>query len=1068
MCRGHLKWLCENVEKPEGLFSPHYWVSGKTIGDWENNTYLPKKSLADAPFHIIKAGDFFRATGDKEIRDYAADRLSDSIEPWIRDLDKNNRNGEYAFPRSMEEGTPHFRFADHVAIWWAIKSVEALQLESRLVLQVDPDLNDGRKKRNYYSNEVQNNILKRFTTENSISKKRMIAVSRNSSENRFFLHAKDSTIFHAMELGLFNKPGTSEDKKDMWRNKIDVWKNSVDCQVHHEDNQDAPWDNPLRFALSIIMAAYKKRINSRSSEEMYELAKLVLLQSSSPNGLFQGGLDENKEPVIFEDEIMRDSYWHVTFEVPYILWKYGGIGLGRSSVGPEDGKDTTSTEAAPVQRSPSTTVGLSPFRNHATSSAPPELTQVLEKLLGHLNGIAVTSEVSTNREALVMKRSVPFNNVIDQKNIVELSDEWLYNQPDFFTCENKISDDEIRDFCVDNKHTFLGIVMNIAVKQVLDMTRDDRLYSLPSTYDVGTVIDIPRTKRFKKNDDTSMSTPVGLSNWNIRGMITEKRTPANAKKRFFGLFRADYSIAMVCYLSSSEREEISTFFDRHASYDKYFFEETTAVLNKWVTELHLSFYQILLQESVGKVTGIPQAEGVEFPSSGEDTNPKWIGRAVMSFRFDGDFFDRYWTCHFLEYNPRQITNDQDIAMILDNLFQTTKQHSDNTTKKKPWRQRRVLELLLFDRILQEMLTCTNEILEEAKTRVLRHPEYIDRSGTSRPIATPTDSRASALLDALNLFSEVNNDVFLSTSRQWQQFQQILQVVEEDLGENLAKIKLWLDRENEREPDRPRWTRNDERRYRSTISKLLVLNNHKIQELQRYHANISSFNASLTRRLEVMRSDLELRGADDIRLFTYVTVVFLPVGFATGIFSMSEAPGWQTLVSMVVTAVVALLVTLIALVNAKLLSGGLVVPTIRGTGRVFHFIVDPVYLLMISPCVYFLARHLYFPVRGARPQSNKPGSQHVLNSPSHIERLHPVDTARKDYDAARKMHKEETKQEPVQTAEEKFDNKAENNDGQRLRRWFKRLGGEKQHRSSDSEVGDAQFPPIMPQRRGTFT
>lgn len=98
---------------------------------------------------------------------------------------------------------------------------------------------------------------------------------------------------------------------------------------------------------------------------------------------------------------------------------------------------------------------------------------------------------------------------------------------------------------------------------------------------------------------------------------------------------------MVYYLSSSEREEISTFFDRHTSYDKYFFEETTAVLNKWVTELHLSFYQILLQESVGKVTGIPQAEGVEFPSSGEDTNPKWIGRAVMSFRFDGDFFDRY-------------------------------------------------------------------------------------------------------------------------------------------------------------------------------------------------------------------------------------------------------------------------------------------------------------------------------------------------------------------------------------------------------------------------------------------
>lgn len=85
----------------------------------------------------------------------------------------------------------------------------------------------------------------------------------------------------------------------------------------------------------------------------------------------------------------------------------------------------------------------------------------------------------------------------------------------------------------------------------------------------------------------------------------------------------------------------------------------------------------------------------------------------------------------------------------------------------------------------------------------------------------------------------------------------------------------------------------------------------------------------------MRSDLELRGADDIRLFTYATVVFLPIGFATGVFSISDAPSSHTLICIIITAAIALLVTVMALTNAKTLYKEIVSPILRSSRRILY-------------------------------------------------------------------------------------------------------------------------------------
>ncbi len=87
----------------------------------------------------------------------------------------------------------------------------------------------------------------------------------------------------------------------------------------------------------------------------------------------------------------------------------------------------------------------------------------------------------------------------------------------------------------------------------------------------------------------------------------------------------------------------------------------------------------------------------------------------------------------------------------------------------------------------------------------------------------------------------------------------------------------------------------------------------------YKNNITSLKESLDSAQDKIRDDLGLMGAENIRFFTYVTVIFLPLGFAVSLFSMGDNPDSRVLGSMAATAVVLLSITIIALVNAKSLN-----------------------------------------------------------------------------------------------------------------------------------------------------
>ncbi|KAJ4251044.1 hypothetical protein NW762_011694 [Fusarium torreyae] len=895
-CKGHLRWLFEKAERSRGVFAPHYWVDGHEIIGWEKNDYLPGKALVDMPFQLIKAGDFQSLPKANEISEGCKSVIKETASAWVEDLDQMNMLGLYAFPRFRNEPTHNFYFTDHVLIWRAIKAIESLKINlpqipilSEKKTQIDSTTpkQQSKKVKNYSSTRVQQNILKRFTTENPLSRKRMIAVSRGPGQTRFLLRNKDAALFYAMEQGFFDRPG-AKGGSESWQNKVDVWKNTIDCQIRHEDNDDIGWNEPLRFALSIIMAWNGKQINARPVSEMRVHALTVLLRSCSPSGIFPGALDENNEPIVYRDELMRDTYWGVTFEIPYLLWKYYPQPTGLAS--PVDAKNQTL---------PSPTVDK-------MSSAPthPEFWVSLKEALENQVG----GKGMANLLGHSMKQNFPFNNVVFQENIVELSDEWLYNKPSFFVPprkKNNAGDHANKDMSEFQVTT--ATTEGPWLKRSLPMEK-----SIMDISFVGVVVDVPKSKHLKKKPlHLREMMDTFIADTSIQRRMMEGRSPETAKKRFWAFFAQDPSKNKICCQTYSlgyedEQEgagtikdnELSSFFRKHETYDKFFLEETESVLNSWTTELHLSFYKTGEKKAAANraATNAPHERLLSLPDV-EDQHYTQIVRASVSFRFDGDFFDRYWTCWYLLADPQTQLNIGKAKKDMELLLEGEQQRKNKAhLQKAPWRQRRVLELLLFHQAIHSMREGADKILDLAKSCIWKK--------SRNPSENPQDDIWGA--------NELHHNTFLATRQRFERLQKVLQIVQEDLTENLIKVEHWSNREKERQAERPRWTFNDESRYRSVISKLNILNNHEVQELGRSYAKIKSFNELTAKKLDTWRNDIDQQRADDIQRFTRVTIIFLPMGLATGLFSMNGAPPGQTLWNMVVTTIVALLLTVLLL------------------------------------------------------------------------------------------------------------------------------------------------------------
>lgn len=316
-----------------------------------------------------------------------------------------------------------------------------------------------------------------------------------------------------------------------------------------------------------------------------------------------------------------------------------------------------------------------------------------------------------------------------------------------------------------------------------------------------------------------------------------------------------------------------------------------------------------------------EPEIIQFPPSDSKGAIKTLSRAVISFRFDGDLLDRYWTCHLIEYRPEQSDNPKEI-------FNITTGEVNGALKSNSWRQRRVLELVLFDRILREILSCTEEIINEGKG-MLRASKVAENIDQIHRIAESDSTLPSVPNRETN-----SHNVFCLSTQSLYKIQEVIQEVEDNLNEVLAKMELWKNRQNVRGVDKPRWTPKDEYRYGIAISKLRASNDTYAEELVRCRAKIQAFNSQLIRQIDASRFDRETRLSEDARLFT---IVFIPVTLATGVLSMSEIPSISTIYYMLA------LTAIIYLVNLTIF------PNTKSIVKVLRYMVSPVFncLLYLS-------------------------------------------------------------------------------------------------------------------------
>lgn len=846
VCQGHLEWLSNVQKTPDECFSANYWVTGKLM-----KSGSPDDALTDTAFQIIKFFQFSKAWKNRPSRPYSF--ILKVSRDWMARLARLDRRSKCAWPRSNVEGCDKYRLSDHIWIWKASRARHKLMNDDtpRVTNSGQPPDEEMLKSLdNRLKDPVE--ILKRFTTQIDTSSKRMLATTRSPRENRFLLHAGDTALLYATDLGLF-------DSKSPFNNP---WENTLEAQRYHVDASQSGWDNSVSYALALILAIKQRSINQKSPIDLAKHSLEVLLGSTGLHGLFFGQIDEiTKKLAMFRVERDRDWYFQASFEIPYLLltnWEAIYLSLVQNEKQVEERDKTIDSKQSPK-------VG-----NMVQFWRDPGLQEDQTKNLSRLD----------QAKDWTIKTYVPFNSRIDQSSIVELADEWLYNYPTFLTRDERL-DFEAEVIKASGPGNSIGLIVASAVERCKG--------NVPTSDSKSLVVDIPKKNKERRKDahintDYNISVENPRSDYALWQELSSVRMPEKAKKRFIWLGEASKNTPLVCTLASpaEEIQAISLFFERHSHYENHFIDDVSLVRNTWESELHLSFYQLVDDANQQFRTGIPESISLDLPRESR----KKLVRGSMSFRFQGDFFDRYWTCHLIE-SVLNLVKDEHPFISQSKFF----------GEQGCLRQRKVLEIHLLDRMLKRLVDSLEQIFNNVRERL-----GLKSHGFS--------------------FAVLTSDDYFSSSALWQQYTQILQVVEDEISEALLTLEKWETRERDRGQERPRWTRNDESKYRPFIRKLEGTTRRRTRDLRKYHNLIKSLKETLVSNQDRVRNDLGLRGAENIRFFTYVTVMFLPLGFAASIFSMSGAPSGSIVKSMVVFAAVALILTITALVNVKSLGAAM--------------------------------------------------------------------------------------------------------------------------------------------------
>ena len=370
--------------------------------------------------------------------------------------------------------------------------------------------------------------------------------------------------------------------------------------------------------------------------------------------------------------------------------------------------------------------------------------------------------------------------------------------------------------------------------------------------------------------------------------LLKPRTADIAKKRLIEISSRDKDSALMCWLSSSQQEKpfLWLFLSRNDALENFFGERADRRANLWETEFHLGFYQLL--NSTDSTDSSSPSHSRKMPSLSQNQGLRTIAPVALSFRFVGDLRDRFWSCLFLS------SETVDFKGLVQQYYNSSETKEEFYEKQG---QRKTLELFYVERMLNEMVTSTGIILAAFRTELAVSPK-------------------SQSFEFIYHYSGLQ--FHLEASK-------ILQDVLQKVDLSVKVIEDWEKREDTRGIP-SRWSLKDEDRYGEMLKHLTTKCKINLQKLRIQHNQLGEqrkyadqWYNNLVSFKQLQLAHTSTQSAEDVRLFTYVTIIFLPLSFSSSLFSMGGTPHATTLAVMGPTTVIALALTVLLLANMNLLN-----------------------------------------------------------------------------------------------------------------------------------------------------
>ncbi|KAK7539815.1 uncharacterized protein J3D65DRAFT_693521, partial [Phyllosticta citribraziliensis] len=912
-CKAHLNWIYKKAwSRGTNCFVWSHRASGHPIGAVGESCSERPRGYPE-PFQIIKtfyfaeyftqtqpveqqgstrnpgSGDSGSASQDLTDREWnekytaslgflitpSNNHVAEAAKRWKKELSSRMTQDEYLFHERKSNGIAAFHLEINVWMWMAIECLQKMGLLTGSHPKGQLAQLHGLP-RSISAESAQEIILRRFLVHGSSSlKQKMVASSRTVLGTRYIFRSTDTALIYASLSGFFDATETS----------LVAWKNTVNVQSRFEKNEDSKFQKPLRYGLELLVAYEQWRLNQGQPEDLFNHAKRSLQMICGSHGLFPGQIRQSTQR---EGKEKTGGYsFGTTFELPYILWI--------AQKGPEN-----------VRRFGNFTIASRIERNHENGN------NILQGTLSTNHGLEAFERMEETDPDLVTaffaKKHMPPNHSFNLSRVIEIPDLWLYRPPGFFSSEINWpgtvfgKQNTIKDM----------VIFWLDLAQILEDLKIDPMPWDYSFFDSGlkrlfrafyrpdereeSESDWAKEKKASIKDVPESGSPEDGNTWPKWDMmenlefsrkLCEERTEANAKKRVIRISKPYDDIAVLC-ACASDFERMLAFFKRHFIGLKAFLDVAVRATNFWETELHISFWQLSSDTDRQEQKDLSPPEYLE----GFALKDHQLVRAAIGFRFDGDFLDRFWTCHIIENLP--IAGNEDSYLRFESAMEVHVPSYDHT---RPWAQRRVFEQMILDRMLSTMWMSTQKILVFFEV-----------------MSTPSHSFLSS-----DYFSSID---------QWRDMVYALDRLNQEIRLNLEQLEGWERREQDRGEARPRWTLKDENKYHYTISFWKRVNRQNIRDLRTQQAKTQLLITRIESIRASFRDDMNLRSAEDVRVFTSVTVVFLPLGFAAAIFSMNGIPERSLITTMAKTAAAALFITLFFLVCVKL-AGDAIKDVVRG-------------------------------------------------------------------------------------------------------------------------------------------